>query len=297
MARAVTIVGPGRMGLALGAALVQSEAVERLTVFGRRPEPPAHPLFTQGRARYVFGVEPLERDTTAVFLAVPDAAVPEMAFTLGAQGPSPEGCVAYHLSGSLPTDVLAPLHQAGYELGAFHPLQAVSNPVSAADRIPGSFIAVTGSPLATAVARDLARGLGCEMFTVPANRRPLHHAATVLASNYLLPLLDLSARLMERAGAPPEDALRALLPLVRGTLSSIEERGLKASGRGPLVRGDAETVALHLRALDPEDQRLYALFGSELLRLVETELDDHSHAALAELFDRHVALETSGKGS
>jgi len=285
------------MGLALGAALVNAEAVARLTVFGRRPEPPAHPLFTQGQARYVFGVEPLERDTSAVLLAVPDAVVPEVAFTLAAQGPAPAGCAAFHLSGSLSTEALAPLHAAGYELGAFHPLQAVSNPVSAADRIPGSYIGVTGSPVAITVARDIANGLGCRMFTVPAGRRPLQHAATVLASNYLLPLLDLSARLMERAGVPSEDALPALLPLVRGTLQSIEERGLAASGRGPLVRGDVETVALHLRALDPEDQRLYALFGSELLRLVEAEVDDHTEAALEELFDRHAALEPSGTGS
>ncbi len=296
MPGSVTIVGPGRMGLALGAALVDSESVERLTLFGRRPEPPAHPLFTHGQARYVYGVEPLERDTRAVLLAVPDAAVPEVAFSLAAQGPAPDGCAAFHLSGSLSTDVLAPLHGAGFELGAFHPLQAVSNPVRDADRIPGSYIGVTGSPAAIRVARVIANGLGCSIFTVPAGRRPLQHAATVLASNYLVPLLDLSARLMERAGVSADDALPALLPLVRGTLQSIEERGLAASGRGPLVRGDAETVALHLRALDPEDQRLYALFGSELLRLVDSELDDHTQAALAELFDRHTALETSGTG-
>ncbi|HSG07781.1 MAG TPA: hypothetical protein VLA36_05475, partial [Longimicrobiales bacterium] len=86
----ILIVGPGRMGLALGYALVNAEAVRTLTVCGRRPEPPAHPLFVQGLARYVFGLERPENETEAVFLAVPDAVVPEMAHALAGQGQAPE---------------------------------------------------------------------------------------------------------------------------------------------------------------------------------------------------------------
>ena len=282
----VTIVGPGRMGLALGGALVSTGAMRSLTVFGRRPEPPSHPLFTQGVARYVFGVEPLAPDSVALFLAVPDSVVPEMAFTVAAQGDAPEGCAAFHLSGSLPTDVLAPLHARGYALGSFHPLQAVSHPVSAADRIPGSYVAVVGSPEATVVARRLASGMGCHVLSVPAARRPLFHAATVMASNYLPPLLDLATRLMERAGVASDDALPALLPLVRGTLDSIEERGLGASVRGPIAAEDVETIALHLRALDEDDRRVYAAFGTQLLRLAGPELDDDARATIAEQFEK-----------
>lgn len=284
MVPAVTIVGPGRMGLALASALLQTEAVGALTVFGRRPEPPAHPLFTQGLARYVFGMESLAPDTAAVFLAVPDEVVPEMAHTVAAQGPAPIGCAAFHLSATLPTDVLAPLHHGGYAIGSFHPMQAVANSVSAADRIPGSYVAVVGSPEATAVARALTAALGSPMIAVPAGRRALFDAAIVLASNYLPPLLDLSARLMERAGVSSEEALPALIPLVRGTLESIEERGLAASVRGPLVTGDMETVALHMRAMDPEDRRLYATFGLELLRLLEGRLSEDDRQELFEQF-------------
>ena len=287
MVPSVAIVGPGRMGLALGSALLQTDAIGRLTVFGRRPEPPSHPLFTQGQAKYVFGVEPLAADTSALFLAVPDPLVPEMAHTVAAQGRAPEGCAAFHISGVLSTDVLAPLHAQGYAVGSFHPLQAVAHPVSAADRIPGSYIAVMGAPEAMSVARLLTSAMGSPLIAVPASRRPLFHAATVMASNFLPPLLDLAARLMERAGVTSEEALPALLPLVRGTLSSIEERGLEASVRGPLATGDVETVALHLRAMEPEDRRLYALFGKELLRLVRPNLDAERGAELHELFEKN----------
>lgn len=287
MVSSVAVVGPGRMGLALGSALLQSEAIGSLTVFGRRPEPPSHPLFTQGQATYVFGFEALAADTAALFLAVPDRLVPEMAHTVAAHGRAPTGCAAFHLSGALSTDVLAPLHAEGYAIGSFHPLQAVAHPVSAADRIPGSYIAVIGDPEAMAVARRLASAMGSPLIAVPASRRPLFHAATVMASNFLPPLLDLAARLMERAGVTSDEALPALLPLVRGTLASIEERGLEASVRGPLATGDAETVALHLRAMEPEDRRLYALFGKELLRLVGPNLEVERRDELHELFEKN----------
>ena len=134
----VVIVGPGRMGLALGYALVQSDAVETLTVFGRRPEPPGHPLFTQGRAEYVFGMRSLPASTTAVLLAVPDPVVPEIAHTLAGQGPGPEGCAAMHLSGTMSTDVLAPLHAAGYAVGALNVLQVLTHPLAGAEPVEGT---------------------------------------------------------------------------------------------------------------------------------------------------------------
>lgn len=288
MVDAVTIIGPGRMGLALGYALVQAGAVRRLTVFGRRDEPPAHPLFTQGMAHYVFGMEPPAPDTTAVFLAVPDQVVPELAHTLAAQGDAPDRCAVFHLSGSLPTDVLAPLHLRGYSVGAFHILQNIVHPVTGAERIPGSYVSVTGSPEATAIARVVTAALGCPLLTVPAAWRPLYDAAVSLASDYLPPLLDVAARLMEQAGVDHNDALPALIPLVRGSLESIAERGLEASIGGPVARGDVETVALHLRALDPEDRRLYAIFGRELAELLRERLPADVRSELLERFEHEI---------
>jgi len=279
------IVGPGRMGLALGYALVEADAVGHLTVCGRRPEPPAHPLFIQGLASYCFGLETPRPETEAVFLAVPDHVVPEMAHALAGQGRAPAGCAAFHLSGALSTEVLAPLHAQGYAVGSFHPLQAVAHPVTGAERIAGSWLAVTGAPEALAVARRLAFALGSTILTVPESRRPLYHAAAVMASNFLPPLLDIATRMLERAGVPHDEALPALLPLVRGTVANIEEGGLEASLTGPIPRGDVETVGMHLRALDPADRRLYALLGRSLVRLSAPRLDEDSRRELLEIFE------------
>jgi predicted short-subunit dehydrogenase-like oxidoreductase (DUF2520 family) len=270
----VLIVGPGRVGTALGYAFLQTEAVGSLTVCGRRPEPPSHPLFVQGLAEYVFGLARPAQSTGAVFLAVPDDVVPEMAHTLAGQGAPPPGCAAFHLSGALATDVMAPLHARGYEVGSFHMLQAIANPVTGAERIPGSYLAVTGTPGAVAVARRLASALGSPVLTVAETQRPLYHAAAVMASNFLPPLLDGASRMLERAGAPRDEAMPALLMLVRGTLANIEEMGLEAAVTGPIPRGDVETVGLHLRALEPDDRKLYALLGRRLVQMAGLYLDE-----------------------
>ncbi len=280
----VMIIGPGRAGLSLGYALVQADAVRSLVVCGRHPEAPGHPLFVQGLAEYVFGIRIPAPGTSAVLLAVPDHVVSELAHALAGLGAAPVGCSAYHVSGALSVDVLEPLHAAGYAIGGLHPLQAFSNPVTGAERLPGSFLGIAGSPEAMATARTIASALGCPTVEVPEARRPLYHAAAVMASNFLPPLFDVASRLLERAGVPYDRGLPALAALVRGTLANIEDVGVDLAVTGPIPRGDIETVDLHLRALDPSERRLYGVLGEHLARLAPGGV---SPAALAELLARY----------
>jgi len=269
MSENVVIVGPGRMGLALGAALLHADAVDRLTIFGRGVEPPPHPIFEPGdqAADYRMGPQPLPPGTTILLLAVPDSALPEVAYDIARAGPAPPGCAAFHLAGALSTEVLTPLHAAGYAVGSFHPLQAVADPWLSGDRLMGAAFAISGEPAAIAAARRLADALGGLPLMIQPNRRPVYHAAAVVASNYLVALLSFAVRLMMETGATEDEAVRALLPLVRGTLDNVEQLGVRSALTGPIPRGDVDTVRLHLARLSPEDRTLYCALGLELLRL------------------------------
>lgn len=287
MSEDLFFIGPGRMGLALGYALWQSDALSSLVYCGRRPEPPSHPLFTQGNARYVFGLERPPETTTAVILSVPDETLPEIATTLAGHGDAPGGTAVFHLSGALGTDPLAPLHAQGYAVGTFHPFQTVAHAITGADLLPGSYFAVSGEPQALSVARRLLNALGSPALQVPVARRPLYHVAGVFASNYLLSILQTAVRLLGRAGVTDEEALDAILPLARGTLKNVEDLGMDQAITGPLARGDVETVHLHLRMLEPRERRLYAELGRELLETIgPSNLDDDVVGQLVELFER-----------
>lgn len=286
----VVIIGAGRMGLALGSALRQRDAVARLTYFGRGYEPPPHPLFDphplpgdvdaapSGAEYRMLPAQP-PAGTRVVILAVPDSALPEVAYDLMMMGEAPPGCVALHLSGALSTDVLAPLHGAGYAIGSMHPLMAVADPWLQGERLLGAAFALGGEPAAVAAARRMVFALGGLPLVIPPQLRPVYHAAAVIASNYLIAITGLAARLLEEAGVPPGDTLPALLPLLRGTLDNVEKLGVSAALTGPIPRGDTDTIRLHLARLSGGDRVLYCGLGLELLRMARGAGLDEQRAA------------------
>ena len=265
----VVILGPGRVGLSLGAALLQTRRLDRLTFFGRSPEPPPHPLFDNSDLPVAYEVGPraLPGDTTILLLAVPDNALSEVAQGMALAGQAPGGCAALHLSGALSADVLTPLHGVGYAVGSFHPLQSVADPWAGAERLLGATYALSGEPVAVAAGRRLVAALEGRPILVTPRQRPLYHAAAVTASNYLVALAASSLELMEQAGIQGEDASAAVLALMRGTLDNLEHLGPSAALTGPIARGDVDTVRLHLSRLSARDRELYCALGRTTLRL------------------------------
>jgi len=183
-------------------------------------------------------------------------------------------------------DPLGPLHERGYAVGTLHPLRAVAAPVAPADRFHRTAFAVSGGPDALRVAGQLVALVGGSLLKVPTNRRPLYHAAAVPASNYLVVLLHEAVGLLEQAGATREEAEHALASLARGTMENVVELGLDRALTGPLLRGDVETVELHLRTLSAEDAALYAELGRRALEWVGTRLPGDAPERLEQLFAR-----------
>jgi predicted short-subunit dehydrogenase-like oxidoreductase (DUF2520 family) len=85
----------------------------------------------------------------------------------------------------------------------------------------------------------------------------------VIASNYLVTLTHAAVSLLGQAGLEREAALMALAPLQH---RSVDVAGLPPTG--PIARGDAATVAAHLRAVGPELEPLYRVLGRATLPLV-----------------------------
>lgn len=275
------------MGLALGAALSGAGAIDRLVYHGRSIEAPPHPLFDgPNAAEYRVGPGPVPDGTTILLLAVSDAALGDVAYDYARVGPAPRGCVVLHMSGALSTDVLAPLHGVGYAIGSFHPLQSVADPWQSGERLIGIAYALAGEPAAIAAGRRLTSELSGLSLVIAPHLRPVYHAAAVTASNHLVALLAAAVRMLVRAGVTEDDALPALMPLVRGTLDNIAQLGVPAAMTGPIARGDVDTVRLHLARLSDAERAVYCCLGLELLRLARSAgLDErraeHLHSLLS----------------
>jgi predicted short-subunit dehydrogenase-like oxidoreductase (DUF2520 family) len=273
----VTIIGPGRMGLALGVALRDARALDRLVFMGRGLHPPPHPLFeplpphdeweAPAPVEYRMAPSAVPEGTTVLLLAVPESALPEVVYELARFGAAPPGCVALHLSGVLSTDVLEPLHRGGYAIGSLHPLQAVADPWLAAERLHDVTFTLSGEPAAVAAGRRLAHALGGATLVIAPNLRTVYHAGVTMASSYLVALIDASVRVLAQAGIPEDAALRALVPLLHGTLENVRQLGIPAALTGPIPRGDADVVRLHLARLSGPERVLYCDLGRDLLEV------------------------------
>ena len=95
----------------------------------------------------------------------------------------------------------------------------------------------------------------------------LYHVLAVMASNLVMALADLAAETWARAGAPPDEALRALVPLLRGAVENLAARGLPGALTGPASRGDAEVVRRQARALRGDAGEAYRLLTRRLVRI------------------------------
>src|SRR5690606_24577447 len=124
-----------------------------------------------------------------------------------------------------------------------------------------------------------ASALSGRAHLIPPGLRPLYHAAAVFPSNHIVTLAAVTARLLGQARVPEENAPAAALPLLRGAVDNLEHLGFAAALTGPIVRGDVDTVRLHLGRLSPPDRSLYSALGRETLRLARLAGLDPARAA------------------
>jgi predicted short-subunit dehydrogenase-like oxidoreductase (DUF2520 family) len=189
-----------------------------------------------------------------LLIATPDSEIAQVCRTLAPRLEPGAGVV--HFSGA--TSISA-LDAAAGPRACVHPLQTVW-PDRGPDQLEGAHAAVTGD---WELGAGLARALGMTPFALADEAKPAYHAASVFASNYVVTLTHAAVSLLERAGLGREAALEALRPLQHRT---VDVAGSPPTG--PVARGDAATVAAHLRAVGPELEPLYRALGRATLPMV-----------------------------
>jgi predicted short-subunit dehydrogenase-like oxidoreductase (DUF2520 family) len=237
----IRIIGPGRAGTSLAAAL-SARGWDFAGFLGRRDD-------LSGAAR---GVDVL-------VLATPDDAIAEVA---AAVEPVPTTAVV-HLSGSLGLHVLAPHPRPA----CLHPLVPLPNATVGAARLrSGVTFAVAGDQ----VARAIVDSLGGRVVEVADEDRAAYHAAACIAANHVVALLGQ----VERVAASVGLDLESFLPLTRAAVDDVAALGPGAALTGPALRGDWATLSRHLDAL-PEGERAGYQAGAALAtRLVQTDRED-----------------------
>jgi predicted short-subunit dehydrogenase-like oxidoreductase (DUF2520 family) len=199
-----------------------------------------------------------------VFITTPDAAIAKVASEVRWR----KGQSVIHCSGADSTDVLEPARKAGALVGCFHPLQTFAGVKEAIENIPGSTFALEAEEPLLATLKNMAVDLGGEWIILKAADKAAYHAAAMIACNGLVTLVKLAADLWQTFSVPTDQAVKALLPLLRGTIHNIETIGLPDCLTGPIARGDAGTIKKHLDTLQVKDPQLLPFYKELALQMV-----------------------------
>jgi predicted short-subunit dehydrogenase-like oxidoreductase (DUF2520 family) len=267
---ALAFIGAGRAGSALAAAMTAA-GYAVVAVHSRTPAHAAE-LAAAAGAAVVESASEAVGCADITFATVPDEEIPRVAATVAAAGFALHGRALVHCSATHGAGLLAAAAPSGIVAGAFHPLQALAG-ASSAHLLRGSSFVLDAPDRLLSQLTALVGALGGYIVDLPESGRALYHAAAVLVGNAPLALLARATSLLEEAGVDRAEAHRALVALLSGAASNAAAAGAASALTGPVVRGDAATVARHLDVLaaDPSTLELYRRLALETLALAGPE--------------------------
>ncbi len=240
----VGVVGTGRAGAVLGAALARAghavvaayavSDVSRLRAEALLPGVALVPV-----------AEVLAR-ADLVLLTVPDDTLPGLVAGLADTGAVRAGQFLAHASGRYGYGVLDPATRRGALPLALHPVMTFTGTSVDLPRLSGAPFGVTAPDELRPAAEALVVEMGGEPVWVAEGARPLYHAALAHGANHLVALVAQTLDLLAHAGV--EEPARLVAPLLSAALDNALRYGDQAL-TGPVSRGDAGTVSAHLDAL------------------------------------------------
>lgn len=252
---AVGVIGTGRVGAVLGAALQRVD--HRVVAVSAVSDDSKSRAETLLPAASIVSPPEVCAASDLVLVTVPDDQLPGLVDGLAAINAWRPGQLVAHSSGCYGISVLSSAQEAGAVPLALHPVMTFTGTSIDVDRLAGAFFGVTAPAAFLPVADALVLEMEAEPVHIAEDARPLYHAALAHASNHLVTLMASSVDLLKAAGV--DEPRRLLRPLVSAALDNALRLGDQAL-TGPAMRGDAETVARHIDEIgnvSPQSADLY----------------------------------------
>jgi predicted short-subunit dehydrogenase-like oxidoreductase (DUF2520 family) len=244
-ALSIGIIGAGRVGAVLGAALgAAGHRVVAVAAVSAASLARQAALLPRAEVR---GPDRVGAGAGLLLLAVPDDTLAGLVRGLAESGAITRGQVVAHTSGAHGLSVLAPATAAGARPLALHPAMTFTGKPGDLERLrSGISFGVTAPDELRAFATRLVADLGGYVEWVAEDSRPLYHAALAHGANHLSTLVNEAMDRLRDAGVVHPE--RVLGPLLRASLENTLALGDTAL-TGPIARGDAGTVAKHVAAI------------------------------------------------
>ncbi len=260
----VGFIGAGRAANALASAL--HEKGYRVAAVASRTLVSAETLAgrTEGCVAYST-IQEVADDCDMVFITTPDDTIG----TIAEEVQWNDDAWVVHCSGAESASILEAARKQGACIGSFHPMQTFTAASVGASTFPGVAFAVEGlSPLMDTL-KEMAKALGGWPVEIRPEHKALYHLSGFLACGLVTAQIGQAAELWRAMGYTREQGLEVLLPILRGTVDSLEAQGIPAALTGPISRGDLGTVRKHLDALDTYASSLVPIYCNIALGAVK----------------------------
>ncbi|WP_428634406.1 Rossmann-like and DUF2520 domain-containing protein, partial [Sedimenticola sp.] len=231
----IALVGAGAAGGALALALHQAGYL-LVGVASRTLESAQRCAALVGNPPATTDPAPAVVNADIIILATPDGQIEPACRAIADQGVIRPGQLFLHLSGALTADALAAARNKGAEVLSLHPIQALADPVKGAELLRGTWFCLEGTAAAISRAEQLVKALQGESLIIPAERKALYHAALCVAANYLVTIESIAVTLLEQIGIDRQAGLKAILPLIAGSVENLSHSGLPQALTGPISR-------------------------------------------------------------
>ncbi|PCJ34433.1 MAG: hypothetical protein COA75_13235 [Cellvibrionales bacterium] len=286
----LNIIGSGKLGRTLARLFSDAGLVTMGAIYNRNIESSQAAQAFIGSGRVTTNIEQLSSEPAELWMiSTPDDTIKPCAEQLANLiGIDWKKATALHCSGLKTSAELIALQKQGCATASAHPAHSFASPEHSLSSFPSTVCTLEGNERATNILDALFSAIGGQVTTIEPEAKPLYHAATVMASNYLITLLGTSETLLKKAGIEDALANAVLAALMRQSLENGLQVGPVNALTGPIARGDSNTLQAHIKAIKqsvPELDSVYSSMGIQALKLARQQgyLDSEELAAIEKI--------------
>ena len=268
----LNVIGCGKLGRTLARLFSDAGLVTMGAIYNRNIESSQAAQAIIGTGRVVTDIEQLSTEPAKLWMiSTPDDAIKPCAEQLANLiGIDWNKATAFHCSGLKTSTELIALQKQGCAVASTHPAHSFASPEHSLSSFASTVCTLEGNERAINILDTLFSAIGGQVTTIKPEAKPLYHAATVMASNYLIALLGASETLLKKAYIEEQLASAILAPLMRQSLENGLQAGPVNALTGPISRGDSNTLQAHIKAIKqsvPELDSVYSSMGMQTLKL------------------------------
>jgi len=292
----LNIIGTGKLGTTLGLLLAKSGSVQIGSLYSRNLKKSEHAAKTMEAGK---ATDQLANLCNADYwmVSVADDAISAIAEQLSHLDREWHSNVVFHCSGSHNSSLLSAIATKGAHTASFHPAHSFANTERSLQTFAGTCCTLEGTTEATTQLIELFAPLGITTATITAEMKSLYHAATAVASNHLVALLDTAIEMLINAGLDKSHACQILSPLVSNSCSNFFSSDDSVDAlTGPISRGDSSTIEHHLAAIRqhaPQALPAYVAMAQRTLFMARGVATHQGHEKIAELLLNYASVATN----